>query len=298
MGNNFEEPREFDVVKGGQAPPPVSSAVLGGVEGLRQRFVTGNEQVRLDAVVNAPIYGNEGLDVLVKALKDASLQVRIKTYQILKESNQALEETAKGLRLNVGDKIYCVYSSSLSYGDDWYYLIDYIHDYYDEDYNNKCYGEYELYEPLLNGEDGYLHYITDIKDKINIKNPYYWIGYCDQPSLNSFHVDINKAHEAAKCLHRQQLIELDKKLGKIECHLSHDKEQLNQWCQDNNLSLNSKKNEYFCEFQARIFRALQKKSDIELLNKFWEYTVSGRLAFVVELIIDRKCYLQATCLNV
>lgn len=55
MGNNFKEPREFDAVKGGQVPPPVGGTVLGSIEGLSQRFVTGNEQVRLDAVVNAPI---------------------------------------------------------------------------------------------------------------------------------------------------------------------------------------------------------------------------------------------------
>ena len=74
-------------------------------------------------------------------------------------------------------------------------------------------------------------------------------------------------------------------------------EQLNQWCKDNNLSISYKKNEYLWEFKARIFEAIQERLDIELLNKFWEHTVSGCLAFVVELIIDRKCYLQASCLD-
>ncbi|MBW4600835.1 MAG: GUN4 N-terminal ARM-like repeat domain-containing protein [Calothrix sp. FI2-JRJ7] len=205
MGNNSKEPREFDAVKGGQAPPPVDGVVLGGIEGLRQRFVTGNEQVRLDVVINALIYGDEGLDILVKALKDASLQVRIKAYQILKQSNQAESETAKGLRLNVGDKIYCVYRSSLSYGDDWYYLVDSINDYDDEDYYDED-EKYEPYEPLSNDEDGYLHYITDIKDNINTQNPYYWADDYNKPSLNSFHIDLNRAEETAKYLHRQRLL--------------------------------------------------------------------------------------------
>jgi hypothetical protein len=40
MVKNSEEPRKFDAVKGGQVPPPVNGAVLGGIEGLRHlRFV-------------------------------------------------------------------------------------------------------------------------------------------------------------------------------------------------------------------------------------------------------------------
>ncbi|BDA75439.1 hypothetical protein CAL7716_096050 [Calothrix sp. PCC 7716] len=63
MANNFKQPREFDAVKGGQVLSPVSGAV-NGIEGLRQRFVIGNEQVRLDTVVKATTYGDEGLDIL------------------------------------------------------------------------------------------------------------------------------------------------------------------------------------------------------------------------------------------
>ena len=63
MANSSQEPGKFDAVKGGQVPPPISGAV-NGIEGLRQRFVIGNEQVRLDTVVKATTYGDEGLDIL------------------------------------------------------------------------------------------------------------------------------------------------------------------------------------------------------------------------------------------
>ena len=38
MPENPNQPREYDAVLGGEAPPPLSGAVLGGVEGLRRAF--------------------------------------------------------------------------------------------------------------------------------------------------------------------------------------------------------------------------------------------------------------------
>lgn len=167
MDINSKDPKEFDAVLGGEAPPPFTGAILGGIEGLYQRFASVLEQARLDALADALKYGNEGVDILVKALKDASLQVRVNAYKILKQSNQALEETSKGIRLNIGDKIYCVYLSSLSYGDDWYYLSDAIHhidnedeDYYDDEKESE---QNLFYKPQLDDKDGYLHYITALK---------------------------------------------------------------------------------------------------------------------------------------
>ncbi|RUS95873.1 hypothetical protein DSM106972_088860 [Dulcicalothrix desertica PCC 7102] len=291
MPKNSEEPRKFDAVKGGQVPPPVSGAVLGGIEGLRQRFATGNEQVRLDAVTNASIYGDEALDILVKALKDASLQVRVKAYQILKELNQAESETAKGIRLNIGDKIYCVYLSSLSYGDDGYYVRDAIDDIDDED---EDYDEYEerseknlLYKPQLDDGEGYAHYIAALKynEKSITEEDY-------RPVVISPHIFREEAEEAAEILHRKRLLQVYYEYGMIYEQNYYDKDQLNQWCKENNLSIACKRNEESEKFQVRIYRTLQDKLNIELLKKFWEYTVSGHLAFVHECIIDRKCYLR------
>ena len=35
MTNNQNQPREYDAVLGGQSPPPVEGAILGGIEGVK-----------------------------------------------------------------------------------------------------------------------------------------------------------------------------------------------------------------------------------------------------------------------
>lgn len=223
MANNFQEPTKFDAVKGGQVPPPVNGAVLGGIKGLHQRFASLSEPVRLETVANASNYGDEGIDILVKALKDPSLQIRVKAYQILKQSNKAESETRLEIRLNIGDKIYSVYRSALSYGDDWYYFIDSIDDdededeYDEEDEWNEDEDKFQFYKPLSDDdEDGYLHYITDKKETLEMNGILYERGYSyDKPVLSSLHISIDKAETAAKSLHRQQLLKLDEELGHI-----------------------------------------------------------------------------------
>ncbi|MEH2136353.1 hypothetical protein [Nostoc sp.] len=50
MINNQNEPREFDVVLGKEAPPPVQGVVLGGIEGVKQRLASFLVKARIDAV--------------------------------------------------------------------------------------------------------------------------------------------------------------------------------------------------------------------------------------------------------
>lgn len=56
MTNNQNEPREFDAVLGGEAPPPVQDAVLGGIEGVRKRLVNPDVEIRVAAVQDALNY--------------------------------------------------------------------------------------------------------------------------------------------------------------------------------------------------------------------------------------------------
>lgn len=39
MSENPNQPRVYDVVLGGQAPPPVEGVVLGGLEGVKSRLL-------------------------------------------------------------------------------------------------------------------------------------------------------------------------------------------------------------------------------------------------------------------
>lgn len=292
MGNNSKEPKEFDTVLGRQVPPPVTGAVLGGIEGLRQRFASVNEQVRLDAMANALNYGDEGIDILVQALKDTSLQVRVRAYEILKQSNKAELEIQSGIRLNVGDKIYCVYRSSLYYGDDWFYLRDTIHGIEDED---EDYYEYEeeseenlFYKSQSDDGDGYAYYITSVKE-----NKEYFTSEYYKPVFISPHISKQEAEKAAEILHRKRLLQVDVEFGMILGENHYEKEQLKQWCQENHLSINYSYNQNLDAFKLRVYIFLQENLNIELINKLWEYTLTDRrLAFVHEFIIDRKCYLR------
>ncbi|MEH2228784.1 MAG: HEAT repeat domain-containing protein [Nostoc sp.] len=83
MTNNQNQPREFDAVLGGEAPPPVRGAVLGGIEGVRKRLVNPDVEIRVAAVQDALNYQAEGLNLVMKSLQDSSRKVRETAYNLL-----------------------------------------------------------------------------------------------------------------------------------------------------------------------------------------------------------------------
>lgn len=64
------QPREFDAVLGGSTSPIFTSAVLGGIEGVKQRLKHKNVDVRFDALWDALNYGEAGLDLIAQRLHD------------------------------------------------------------------------------------------------------------------------------------------------------------------------------------------------------------------------------------
>ena len=97
MANELNQPREFDAVLGGHSPPPVEGAILGGIEGVKQRLVSPLVKSRLAAVGEAMNYADEGLALVIAALQDESVQVHRCAYKLLQyriEPNvkQALRE--------------------------------------------------------------------------------------------------------------------------------------------------------------------------------------------------------------
>lgn len=64
------QPREFDAVLGGSTSPIFTSAVLGGIEGVKQRLKHKNVNVRFDALWDALNYGEAGLDLIAQRLHD------------------------------------------------------------------------------------------------------------------------------------------------------------------------------------------------------------------------------------
>lgn len=86
MNSNQNQPREFDVVLGGENPAPVTGVVLGGIEGVKRRLESGIVDVRIEALNDAFNYGDEGLDLVIEALGDSSEDVNNKVISILRKS--------------------------------------------------------------------------------------------------------------------------------------------------------------------------------------------------------------------
>ena len=82
MSDN-ENPKPYDAVLGGQNPVPEGAAVLGGIQGVKQRLSNENSEVRIAGLYQALNYGEAGLDLVIKALEDESPQVQIKAHSLL-----------------------------------------------------------------------------------------------------------------------------------------------------------------------------------------------------------------------
>ncbi len=88
MTNNQNEPREFDIVMGGETPPPIGGAVLGGVEGVKKRLASPVVKTRIGALGEALNYGDAGLDLVINALQDVDRQVRRSAYLLLRDKTK------------------------------------------------------------------------------------------------------------------------------------------------------------------------------------------------------------------
>lgn len=119
MSENPHQPKEYDAVLGGQTLPPVDSVVLGRIEGIRQRFTNGNLSQKIEALANALNYQDAGIELLIKALSDPVLTVRVTAGNYLQkiDDERARLATVNGITINQGDRIYSVYESYLDHPD-------------------------------------------------------------------------------------------------------------------------------------------------------------------------------------
>lgn len=88
MNNNPNQPKEYDAVLGGQAPPPVQGAVLGGIEGVKRRLASPIIEARIAALSEALKYADAGLELAIAALKEPEKQVRRSAYLLLREREE------------------------------------------------------------------------------------------------------------------------------------------------------------------------------------------------------------------
>ena len=85
MPDHPNQPHEYDAVLGEQTPIPTSSAILGGIEGIKRRWASAIEEQRIAALSEALKYGEAGLDLVIRALQDESVQVEKTAYLLLSE---------------------------------------------------------------------------------------------------------------------------------------------------------------------------------------------------------------------
>ena len=87
------EPQEYDLVLGGNNPPPVDGVVLGGIEGVTSRLASDNIQSQISALSEALNYSEAGLDLVIEALSNYRREIRQNAYRLLqqKEDKKAKE---------------------------------------------------------------------------------------------------------------------------------------------------------------------------------------------------------------
>ena len=83
------QPRKYDAVLGGQSPPPIHSAVLGGIEGVQRRLSNPVVDVKLAALTDALKYGDAGLDLVIQALQNKPKRLERHAYKLLRRREEA-----------------------------------------------------------------------------------------------------------------------------------------------------------------------------------------------------------------
>jgi hypothetical protein len=290
-----------DAVLGGDNPAPLHGLVLGGLGGLQQRFETGDETAKLAALVGAISFGDEAIALLSHALAAESLQVRAAAYGLLKQigSEAAIVAAGVGIPLKVGDRIYGVYRSSISYGDDWYYI--------DSSINDSWKGfEDAFYSAVYDAEDK-CFYVTDEPKKIlyhvhdEEQDLHYYeeeiYGYDDEtytPKLASYHLNHADALIQTECEFKQAFSSVARRFLEIDRNDYPDDFDIPRWCQQHNIKFSPKRDEGSWYAQAQLLEELYKQGEINLLYELWPQFGYDPLAFVHEHTIKRPCYLKLT----
>lgn len=89
MSDNPNQPREYDAVLGGQTPPPLQGAILGGIAGVKHRLSSSNIEARISALSEAIEYGEAGLSLVIQALDDKFRRIRHAALRLLQERDEA-----------------------------------------------------------------------------------------------------------------------------------------------------------------------------------------------------------------
>lgn len=77
-------PDRTDAILGGQNPPPLTAAVLGGLAGVKQRFASKSIANRIEALNDSAQYGERAIELAVRSLTDESYEIRHLASKLLR----------------------------------------------------------------------------------------------------------------------------------------------------------------------------------------------------------------------
>jgi hypothetical protein len=83
-----QQPQSFDAVLGDQTLAANSSAVLGGIDGIKTRLHSENIHIVILALKDAMNYGDAGLHLVIKYLENSESQVVDTAYELLKDRSE------------------------------------------------------------------------------------------------------------------------------------------------------------------------------------------------------------------
>nr|WP_322714984.1 hypothetical protein [Nostoc sp. ChiSLP03a]MDZ8216270.1 hypothetical protein [Nostoc sp. ChiSLP03a] len=87
MSDNTNQPREYDAVLGGQAPP-VDGLVLGGIESVKRGLNSLSEETQIASLYQALKYEEAGLEIIIQALNSKSKKLKLYAYNILQNRRE------------------------------------------------------------------------------------------------------------------------------------------------------------------------------------------------------------------
>ncbi|MCC3527794.1 MAG: PspA/IM30 family protein [Microcoleus sp. PH2017_22_RUC_O_B] len=87
---NLDQPKPYDAVRGGQLPPPVGAAVLGGLAGVRHRLSSSVSEHQIAALKEAFNYGDAGLKIVIKICQSETGPVQRAACDFLRERLSAI----------------------------------------------------------------------------------------------------------------------------------------------------------------------------------------------------------------
>ena len=276
------------------------------MEELHQSFaIAPPEEIKV--LADAFKAGDAGIDVLIQALSNDTLTIRVIAYQLLQliQSDKAQQAIGKGILLNEGDRVYHVYKSGILFTDQDYLLCDGL-SYTDSElanfsnfdetsnkdeqlasairlatYQSKSLAELvaeSMHQQIM--RERHLGEFT-----LEKRNPNFNLeAWCLANNI-PYEDDPNFVYKLNSYLIKDENFELMCKFDEAQ----YPSFNLKAWCATNNIPYEDE--EYEWDFLNRLLENIKTTENYELLSQLWKDAV-GSFAFVREQIIKQKTYLK------